>query len=74
MVEMDEDAEAGIQCGTTGQAGEEGVPWDGAATSEVPEDTEAESTNTDVGEQTYLVEGVCGAERTARHDMWLRKG
>ena len=30
----DEVSKTGIQCGTTGQAGEEGVPWDGAATSE----------------------------------------
>ena len=40
----------------------EDVPRDEAATSEVAEDTEAESTDVDVGEATYLVERVCGAE------------
>ena len=44
------------------------------ATSEVAEDTEAESTDTDVGEETYLVEGVRGAERSTRRAMRPHKG
>ena len=79
MVEVDEDAETGILCGTTdkrgipmdvcdrtGQAGREGVPRDDAVTSEVAEEAEAESTNTDVGEATYLSGKVHGAERSTR--------
>ena len=49
-------------CGRVGQAGQEGVPRDEAATSEAAEDTQAESTDADVGEATYLVERVRGAE------------
>ena len=49
-------------CGRGGQAGQEGVPRDEAATSEAVEDTEAESTDADVGEATYLVERVREAE------------
>ena len=56
-------------CGRAGQAGQEGVPWDETTTSEVVEDIEAKSTDTNVGEETYLVEGVRGAERSARHEM-----
>ena len=44
------------------------------ATSEVAEDTEAESTDTDVGKAKYLSERVHGAERSTRHAMWPRKG
>ena len=45
-----------------GQEGQERVPRDGMATSEVAEDTEVESTDADVGEATYLVERVREAE------------
>ena len=49
-----------------GQEGQERVPRDGMATSEVAEDTEVESTDADVGEATYLVDKVHGAERSTR--------
>ena len=52
----------------------EDVPRDEAATSEVAEDTEAESTDTDVEEETYLVKGVRGAEQNTKCAMWPCKG
>ena len=74
MVEVDEDAEEGIQCRTTGQEGQDGVPRDETTTSEVTEDTEAWNTDTDVGETTYLFERVRGVEWSTKRAMWLRKG
>ena len=56
-------------CGRAGQAGQEGVPRDEAATSKVVEDTEAESTDMDVRKATYLVKRVRGVERSARRAM-----
>ena len=46
-----------------GQSGNKGVAQDEATTSEVAEDTEAESTDADV-------ERVCGAERNEDRAMW----
>ena len=43
-------------CGRAGQEGREGVPRGETATPEVVEDTEAESTDTEVGEERYLSE------------------
>ena len=57
-----------------GPVGREGVPWDEAATSEVVEGTEVESTDMDVGEATYLFERVRRAERSTKRAMWPRKG
>ena len=45
-----------------GQAGQQGVPRGETETSEVAEDTEAESTDTDVGVAKYLFKRVHGAE------------
>ena len=64
----------GIPKDVCGRAGREGVPRDETATPEVAEDTEAESTNTDVRETKYHSERVHGAERSARRAMWPRKG
>ena len=52
------------------QAGRDGVPRDKAATSEVTEGTETESTDTDIGDATYLFEILRGAERNTKHAMW----
>ena len=41
---------------------------------EVAEDTEAQSTDTDVEEAKYLSERVHGAERSTRRAMWPHKG
>ena len=60
--------------GQAGHRGNKGVPQDEAARSEAMEDTEAESTEADVREATYLVKKVRGAERSERHGMWRRKG
>ena len=86
MVEVEEDAETGILCGTkdktgipmvvcgrTGQAGREGVPRNDM-TSEVAEEAEAESIDTDVGEATYFFGKVHKAERSTRRAMWPCKG
>jgi hypothetical protein len=55
------------KCGVTkdvrGQAGQEGVPRNGMAASEVAENSEVKSTDAEVGEATYPVESVHGAER-----------
>ena len=58
----------------SGPSGPRGCSSDEAATSEVAEETEAESTDTDVEEATYLFESVRGAERSKRCAMWPRKG
>jgi hypothetical protein len=46
-----------------GQAGQKGVPRNETATSEVAKDKEVEGTDAEVGEATYLVKRVHGAER-----------
>ena len=63
----------GVTKDVRGQAGQEGVPRDGAATSEVAEDSEAESTDAEVGEATYLFERVRGAERNTKRVMGSSK-
>ena len=64
----------GITKDVCGRASREGAPRGEMAKLEVAEDIKAESTNTDVGEATYLSERVCGAERNSRRAMWPRKG
>ena len=61
-------------CSRAGQAVQEGLPRDEAATSVITEETEAESTDTDVREAMYLFERVRGVEWSTKRAMWLRKG
>jgi hypothetical protein len=56
-------SECGITEDVRGQAGQEGVPWNGTAALEVAENSEVKSTDAKVGEATYPVEKVHGAER-----------
>ena len=64
---------AGNDRGQAGRSGNTEVPQDNT-TSEVAEDTKAESTNVDVEGSMYLIERVCGAERNEERAMWPRKG
>jgi hypothetical protein len=58
---------------TRAQSGQEGVTR-GKRASEVAEDSEAGSTNTDVGEETYLYGKVREAEWETGRAMWPCKG
>jgi hypothetical protein len=56
-------SDGGVTEDVRGQAGQEGVPRNGTAASEVAENSEVKSTDKEVGEATYPVERVHGAER-----------
>jgi hypothetical protein len=56
-------SKCGVMKDVRGQAGQEGVPRNGTVASEVAKDKEVEGTDAEVGEATYPVERVHGAER-----------
>ena len=63
----------GITKDVCGRASREGAPRGEMAKLEVAEDIKAESTNTDVGEATYIFGKVHEAERSPRRAMRPRK-